>query len=122
MDVDYKALAEAQQKRFVERRTSEEKELLEDIKCCILDTLDEEWRNHLDNYEFNTREESEAYGDTFVSRGRFITDESDTKCRESFKQDHDALDFIDKLKADPYFVSCVKNLINEYADKEDYDV
>ena len=103
--------------------TNEVKELLEDTKCVIHDVLEEEWGKEVEQWDgFEYENESEAYGDTYVRSGSYITDESDTDFRENFKQNHDVDTFIDLLKANPDFRNCIQELVKEYADTRDYDI
>ena len=101
---------------------SEKQELLEDLKCIVTEILDDEWSIAKDNFNFETNEEYEAYGDTYVSSGSYITDESDTKFRESFKQNHDVEQMLSLFKTSPDFCECIKNLVKEYANEKELEV
>jgi len=94
---------------------NELKELYEDAKMIIKETLDDEWRTQLDVTDFTIHRDYEAYGDTYVSTGDYISDEDDTKFREGFIQDHDADVVIDLLRANPDFRKCMVDLVKEYA-------
>ena len=95
---------------------SEEKELLEDLKGIIFDCLNDEWHNAIDVNDFKVKRDYEAYGDTYVSTGDYITEESETKFREGFKQDITPEEFIEKLKVYPDFMATLKKLIAKHAD------
>jgi len=95
---------------------SEEKELLEDLKGIIFDCLNDEWHNAIDVKDFKVERDYEAYGDTYVSTGDYITEESETKFREGFKQDITPEEFIEKLKVYPDFMATLRKLIAEHAD------
>ena len=100
--------------------TTELKELFEDAKAIIKETIDDEWVVACQNYDyFEYKEEHEAYGDTYVSSGSYMTEESETGFREEFKKENDVDEFIDKLKTNPDFRACIKNLVKEYADTEE---
>ena len=91
------------------------KESLEDVKQVILETINDEWATACDQWDFQTAEDYEAYGDTYVSTGKYITDESEWGFREEFKRENDVDEFIEKLKKNNDFREVVKKFIENYA-------
>lgn len=65
-----------------------------DIKKILLACIQAYRENHSDKFDHETAEEHEAYGDTFVSSGRFITDESLKRCEDDFRENFDVDFFI----------------------------
>ena len=75
----------------------------------IKNALKEMYQVHDDNFDHETECHDVPYGNTWVSGGDFITEESQIKCEEAFKQDFDvdyfikeylqeSQDFRDKIK------------------------
>ena len=77
----------------------------------IFEELNDQWAKHCRNYDFKTACDYEAYGDTYVSTGSYITDESDQKCREDFEKNMTVDEFIDCLKLNPSFKGSIQKLI-----------
>jgi len=98
---------------------NKKQELLEDINDVILECLEEEWCNALDHADFQTTRDYEAYGDTYVSSGDYITEESENCFREGFKQDMTPDEFIERLVIYPGFKEYIGKLIKEHADTAD---
>lgn len=94
-------------------------ELLEDIKMSIRNTLDDEWKEACQDYDFEYAEEHEAYGDTYVSSGMYITERSDAAFRQDFEESNDPNEFIDKLKLNPEFCSLIRDLVKTYTNNEE---
>ena len=95
--------------------SNEVKELLEDVKCVITETLDDEWATAVGQWDFKTMSDYAPYGDTFVGTGRYITDEDDTKFREEFISENVPDELIQKLILNPDFKDVLKKLVREYA-------
>lgn len=95
---------------------------LEDIDEEIEEELSVLWKKHCQSFGFNTSEDYEAYGDTYVSSGKYITDESDQECREKFTQDVTADDLIDALRANPMFRKALNNIIDTWAYNTELEV
>lgn len=102
--------------------TNELNELLEDVKMIVQETLDDEWSNECQRWDFDSSEEYEAYGDTFVSSGSYITENSENKFREYFKDENQPEYLIKKLQANPDFVKCLKDLVKEYVQTKELEV
>lgn len=98
------------------------KEALEWVMDSIHDTMKDLWFKHCQSYDFDTAEETEAYGDTYVSSGSYITDESDERCRECFEGNYDADAIIDELKTDPNFKECLNELVKAWAWEKELEV
>lgn len=97
-------------------------ELFEDLKMVIYEALEDEWVTACDQWDFQTAEDYEAYGDTYVSTGRYITDESEAGFREEFKTENDVGEFLDKLKKNPNFVEVFNKLIEKYTYERELEV
>lgn len=82
---------------------------------CVDEEIGWLWTRHCGGYNFNCREEHEAYGNTFVSSGRYITDESEEECREEFEKNTDVNDVIERLKESEPFKKCVLKMIEDCA-------
>lgn len=95
-------------------KTTEYEELLEDAKYCIRETLEDEWFLACQRHEFDYTEDHEAYGDTYVSTGSYITEKSEEDFRQRFEDDNDPNELIDKLKLNPTFCECLKSLVKEF--------
>lgn len=65
-----------------------------DIKKILLDCIQSYREYHSDNFDHETEEEHVAFGDTFVSAGRFISDESWERCEYDFRENFDVDFFI----------------------------
>lgn len=98
---------------------AEQQEILEDIKCTITDTLDDEWIKACESYEFETDSDYAAYGNTFVSTGSYITEDSEEDFRKSFMQENNPDELVKKLMLDPFFRESLKNLVKEYANNKE---
>ena len=99
--------------------SNELKELLEDIKMTIEETVDDEWTVACQNYDyFETAEEYERVGDSFYSSGKYITEESENAFRTTFQRDYDVDTVIDKLRSSPTFREAIKDYIKEYANSK----
>lgn len=98
------------------------KEALEWVGDDIYDTLMGLWKKHCQHFNFKTGEDYEAYGDTYVSSGSYITDESDEACREEFEKEVDADTIIDELKTNPSFKDSLKQLIESWAWEKELEV
>lgn len=95
-------------------RTNEYQELLEDLKYIVSETIADEWHDACHNYDFNVEEDHEAYGDTYVSSGTYITDKESDDFRDKFEWANEPNDLIDKLRLNPQFCECLKNLVKEF--------
>lgn len=96
-----------------EKNKNEFNELLEDLKGVVQDCINDEWFEACQNYEFETAEEYEAYGDTYVSSGSYITDRSNEAFRQDFEMDNQPDELIKKLMVYPGFRETLKDLISE---------
>lgn len=93
------------------------KELLEDVKMTIEETVDDEWTVACQNYDyFKEAEEWEKAGDAYYSSGKYITEESENAFRTTFKRDYDVDTVIEKLRLSPTFRDALKQYIESYAD------
>ena len=93
--------------------------LLDTLKETIKEWLDDEWATQCDQYDFQHAEDYERYGDTWVSTGKYITDESDTAFREDFKSMFDFDTIMERLKEQPGFKETLMDWVKSYADSED---
>lgn len=64
------------------------------FKDIIKTSLEEMYQDHDDNFDHETESNDVPYGNTWVSAGEFITEESQIKCQEAFKQDFDIDNFV----------------------------
>lgn len=64
---------------------------------CVKDCLKGMYEMYFDEYEHEYAEEYVPYGNTFASLGDEITEESQVKCAEDFKQDFDFEEFMELL-------------------------
>lgn len=97
-------------------------EALDWIRDDVYDTLMGLWMKHCQNFNFKSAEDYEAYGDTYVGTGSYITDESEEKCREEFEKEVDADALIDELKTNPSFKDSLKQLIESWAWEKQLEV
>jgi hypothetical protein len=98
------------------------KEALQWTADSIHETLDGLWTKHCQSYDFDCDEDYAPYGDTYVSTGSYITDESDEKCREYFENNYDANAIIDELKTDTNFKECLNELVKAWAWQKELEV
>ncbi len=91
------------------------KEAFEWVQDDLHDALMGLWMKHCNRYHFDYDEEMEAYGDTYVSSGRYLTDESDEECREDFEKNLNADELLDELKMDSNFKDSLNALIEAWA-------
>ena len=94
---------------------NEVKELLEDIKCELMDLLDVEWQKACESYDFDCDEDYAPYGDTYVSTGSYITDESESGFRQYFIEQNEPDELVQKLMLVPYVKKFLSDLVKEYA-------
>lgn len=97
-------------------------ELLEDFKACVEQTLDDEWSKSCQDYDFDTKTEYEAWGDTYVSSGTYITDRSEEAFRRDFKLSNDPDELMKKLLIDPVVREILKDLVKEYVKTKELEV
>lgn len=97
-------------------------ELLEDFKACVEQTLDDEWSKACQDYDFDTKTEYEAWGDTYVSSGTYITDRSEEAFRRDFKLSNDPDELMKKLLIDPVVREILKDLVKEYVKTKELEV
>lgn len=105
-----------------EKNKNEFNELLEDLKCVVQECLDDEWYVACRDYDFDSSEEYEAYGDTYVSSGSYITESSEEAFRQDFKMSNDPDELIKKLMVYPGFRETLKDLVKEYSKTKELDV
>lgn len=110
------------EKNMTTENKNEFKELLEDLKCVVQECLDDEWVEACRNYDFERAEEHEAYGDTYVSSGSYITERSEEAFRQDFKMSNDPDELIKKLMVYPGFRETLKDLVKEYSKTKELDV
>jgi hypothetical protein len=83
----------------------------------IKEGVQEDLQRFSENYDHDTEEEYEHYGDTYVSSGSYVTEESEEKCVEAYKDEFDetkAYDFIqDVLMESPAFVNKLIEFVKE---------
>ena len=104
------------------KNKSKEDKLLDNAMLDIFDELNDQWIKHCRSYNFKTLKEYEAYGNTYVSDGSYITDESDQKCREDFEKDMTTDEFIDCLRLNPSFRNSIAKLIEWWAYNKELEV
>ena len=95
--------------------TEEEREFGDWLYECVNDAMIELWRKHCGQADVETMSDYVAYGDTFVSSGRYITDESDQEIRESFEKNITAKEVVDVLVKDINFRRCIERLVDKWA-------
>jgi uncharacterized protein (DUF169 family) len=82
----------------------------------LKETIEEELRNafnvYFDNYDHETEDNPVPYGDTYVSSGDYITDESAERCVDDFREDFDFEEFVtEQLLNSPKFEEAVRNVL-----------
>lgn len=82
----------------------------------LQETIEEELRNafnvYFDNYDHETEDNPVPYGDTYVSSGDFITDESVERCIDDFREEFDFEEFVtEQLLNSPKFEEAVRNVL-----------
>lgn len=87
---------------------------MEDV---VINALKNMYSDHEDVSDMTIEDEYVPYGDTFVRSGRFISEESEIKCREAFKQDFDLDKFIEEYLTNDYDF---RQKIREYVRKEKF--
>ncbi len=79
----------------------------------IKDSLKANFQDHDDNFDHETESNYVPYGNTLVSSGEFITEESMIKCEEAFKQDFDVDYFVKEyLLENMDFRAKVQEMVN----------
>lgn len=85
------------------------------FKDIIETKLHDSFNDYSDNYDHETEDNYVPYGDTYVSSGEYITDESYERCVEDFKENFDiatASEFVtDILAEDNDFLMKVIELV-----------
>lgn len=73
------------------------------------------FNDYSDNYDHETESDYAPYGDTYVSSGEYITEESMERCVKDFKDEFDkatASDFVSDVLANDYdFLTKVIDLV-----------
>lgn len=82
----------------------------------LQETIEEELRNafnaYFDNYDHETEDNPVPYGDTYVSSGDYITDESAERCVDDFREEFDFEEFVtEQLLNSPKFEEAVRNVL-----------
>ena len=103
-------------------KKAETKEILQWLSDSISDTMDGLWAKHCQHFDFSCDEDYAPYGDTFVSTGSYITDESDHECREAFEQNLSVDTLIEELKVSKDFRDCLAELIETWAYEKELEV
>lgn len=86
----------------------------EDFKEVILRVLNgyKEW--HDENWDFETYEEKNPYGDTWATTSIEPTDQSIEECDEDFREEFDVDDFIHEfLQEDKTFREMIEAMVKE---------
>ena len=69
---------------------------------------------HDDNYDYDTYEEQNPYGDTWATTSIEITDESLRACNEDFKDNFDVYEFVNEfLKENVDFTSYIEEMVRK---------
>ena len=69
------------------------------FKEIIENCLKESHQDYQDRYDHDTDSDSVPYGDTWVSSGNYITEESEERATEEWKDTFDIYDFITEYLA-----------------------
>ncbi len=82
----------------------------------LQETIEEELKNafnvYFDNYDHETEDNPVPYGDTYVSSGDYITDESAERCVDDFREEFDFEEFVtEQLLNSPKFEEAVRNVL-----------
>lgn len=81
------------------------------LEEIVIKAYEKEFSDYSENYEHETKDEYEAYGDTYCKSGTFITDESMEKCLEQFDADFDEYSFVlETLMENTEFMTLIKDL------------
>lgn len=83
----------------------------------LQEIIEEELKNafnvYFDNYDHETEDNSVPYGDTYVSSGDYITDESAERCVDDFREEFDFEEFVtEQLLNSPRFEEAVRTILN----------
>lgn len=79
----------------------------------IKDSLQANFQDHDDNFDHETECCDVPYGNTWVSAGEFVTEQSMIKCEEAFKQDFDVDHFVKEyLLENMDFRAKVQEMVN----------
>ena len=66
---------------------------VENFKEIIEKELKKYYNDYSDRYDHEYCEDLEAYGDTYVGSGSYITENSEEQCFDDFKEDFDVDEF-----------------------------
>lgn len=82
----------------------------------LQETIEEELKNafnvYFDNYDHETEDNPVPYGDTYVSSGDYITEESAERCVDDFREEFDFEEFVtEQLLNSPKFEEAVRNVL-----------
>lgn len=82
----------------------------------LQEVIEEELKNafnvYSDNYDHETEDNPVPYGDTYVSSGKYITDESAERCVKDFREEFDFDEFVmEQLLNSPKFEEAVRNVL-----------
>ena len=84
----------------------------ETIKELIKFELRNYYEDYRDNYECEYSEDTEAYGDTYVGTGQYMSEEVENQCVEDFQDSLDVDDFIfDRIKENTDFRNIIINMV-----------
>ena len=87
---------------------------MEDV---VINSLKNMYSDHDDNFEHETEDDYAPYGNTYACTGHYITEESEIRCREAFKQDFDVDKFIEEYLTNDYDF---RQKLREYVEQEKF--
>lgn len=86
------------------------------IEDIVKENLEKMYQDHDENFEHETMPEYVPWGNTFVSAGEFVTEQSQIRCEEAFKQDFDVDYFITEYLAENQdFRDKLIEMVNKHA-------
>lgn len=81
----------------------------------IEQAIEQSHQDYQNNYDHNTESDSVPYGDTWVSSGNYITEESEQRATEEWKDTFDTYEFITEYLAENYdFCEKIKELVRGF--------
>jgi hypothetical protein len=86
------------------------------IEDIIKETLEQRFQDYDDNFEHETMPEYAPWGNSYARVCSYITEDSQIKCEEAFKQDFDVDDFIvEYLAENQDFRDKIVEMVNKHA-------
>lgn len=84
------------------------------IEDIVLNKIKQLYSLYRSKYDFDMECESVPYGDTYVNTNYYVTEKSEEKCLEDFKEDTTGYVIVEELYDDKDFCTKIEEMINNF--------